>query len=63
MQIGEEGEYLGRIGEDLVEVKIRDMEQHVYQASAVLSRRYRLDRSRNKRGRLVFDLREKELVR
>lgn len=34
-----------------------------YQLSAVLGRRYRLDRSRNERGRVVFDLREKELPR
>ena len=32
-----------------------------YQPSAVLDRRYRLDRSRNKRGRVVFDLNEKTM--
>ena len=31
-----------------------------YQASTVLSRRYRLDRSRNAKGRIVFKLSEKE---
>jgi Uma2 family endonuclease len=32
-----------------------------YQASLVFGRCYRLDRSRNRHGRLVFDLRDKEL--
>jgi Uma2 family endonuclease len=31
-----------------------------FQGSAVLDRRYRLDRSRNAKGRIVFDLREKQ---
>jgi len=31
-----------------------------YQYSTVLDRRYRLDRSRNAKGRIVFDLRERE---
>jgi Uma2 family endonuclease len=31
-----------------------------YQHSRVLNRHYRLDRSRNAKGRIVFDLREKE---
>jgi len=34
-----------------------------YQASTVLNRRYRLDRSRNPKGRVVFDLREKKPAR
>ncbi len=33
-----------------------------YQYSTILDRRYRLDRSRNAKGRIVFDLRENELT-
>ncbi len=56
-------------GEDLLlrihcrgptEYEPADLDANGYQYSEVLNRRYRLDRSRNAKGRITFDLRDQE---